>query len=135
MKIVSACLAGVKCRYDSKHQERVDIVELVRSGQAIPLCPEQLGGLSTPRSPAEIQNDRVISIEGNDVTLEYDTGATEALKIAQTCGATSALLKSKSPMCGMGKIYDGTYSGNLVDGDGVFTKLLKKNGIEVESID
>ena len=135
MKIVSACLAGVNCRYDSKNQERIDIVELVKNGEAIPVCPEQLGGLSTPRLPAEIQGDKVIAVDGTDVTLQYSTGADQALKIAQISGADTALLKSKSPMCGCGKIYDGTYEGNLVDGDGVFTKLLKENGINVESID
>jgi uncharacterized protein YbbK (DUF523 family) len=135
MKIVSACLAGVNCRYDCKHQERIDIVEMVKSGQAIPLCPEQLGGLSTPRPPAEIVGDKILTNQGLDVTEQYTNGAEQALKLAKLSGAKKALLKSKSPMCGCGKIYDGTYSGNLIEGDGVFTKLLKENGIEVESID
>ncbi|EQC52492.1 DUF523 domain-containing protein [Bacteriovorax sp. DB6_IX] len=135
MKIVSACLAGVNCRYDCKHQERNEIVEMVKSGQALPVCPEQLGGLSTPREPAEIQGDKVISKSGKDVTSEYLLGAEQALKLAKISGATEALLKSKSPMCGHGKIYDGTYSGKLIDGDGIFANLLKKNGIKVKSID
>lgn len=135
MKIVSACLAGVNCRYDCKHQERIDIVELVKSGQALPLCPEQLGGLSTPRPPAEIQGDKVITNEGVDVTEQYQNGAQQALNLAKLSGATTALLKSKSPMCGHGKIYDGSYTGKLVEGDGIFAKLLKENGIKVESID
>ena len=134
-KIVSACLAGIECRYDCKSQERVDIVEMVKNGDAIPLCPEQLGGLSTPRTPAEIQGERVIAKDGKDVTENYMRGAEEALKMTQLVNADEALLKSKSPMCGCGKIYDGSYSGNLIDGDGVFTKLLKKNGIKVTSVD
>ncbi len=135
MKIVSACLAGVNCRYDCKHQERLNIVEMVKNGEALPICPEQLGGLSTPRPPAEIIGSKVITNEGVEVTDQFNHGAQEALKITKLAGVKKALLKSKSPMCGSGKIYDGTYSGNLKKGDGVFAKLLKENGIEVESVD
>ncbi|EQC43810.1 DUF523 domain-containing protein [Bacteriovorax sp. Seq25_V] len=135
MKIVSACLAGVECRYDCKSQERAEIIEIVERGEAIPVCPEQLGGLPTPRTPAELIEKKIITRDGKDVTNKYNLGAEQALKIAKLSNATEALLKSKSPMCGCGKIYDGTFTGNLIEGDGVFTKLLKENGVIVKSID
>lgn len=135
MKIVSACLAGVHCRYDCKSQSRTQIEEMVQKGEAIPVCPEQLGGLPTPRTPAEIVGHKVMTKTGQDVTTQYTSGAEEALKIAQLCGAKEALLKSKSPMCGCGKIYDGTFSGNLTERDGIFTALLKKNAIKITAID
>ncbi|OUR99962.1 purine-nucleoside phosphorylase [Halobacteriovorax marinus] len=133
--IVSSCLAGFCCRYDGDHKERLDIVKMVQEGLAIPVCPEQLGGLPTPREPAEVQGDKVITKSGADVSAEYERGANEALKMAQIIGAKKAILKSKSPMCGCDLIYDGSYSGQIKSGDGVFTKLLKLNSIEVESID
>ncbi|WII70566.1 DUF523 domain-containing protein [Bdellovibrio sp. 22V] len=135
MKIVSACLSGVHCRYDCKAQARTPIEEMVQKGEAIPVCPEQMGGLSTPRPPAERIGDKVLTKTGADVTEQYLRGAEEALKIAKLCGATEALLKSKSPMCGADKIYDGTFSGALKDGDGIFAELLKKHGIKVTVID
>ncbi|WP_127717435.1 DUF523 domain-containing protein [Halobacteriovorax sp. HLS] len=133
--IVSACLAGLNCRYDCASKEKEDIVKLVKDGIAIPVCPEQLGGLSTPREPAEIQQNRVITATGTDVTEKYENGALEALKMVNMTGASKAILKSKSPMCGYGEIYDGSYTGKLKKGDGVFTKLLIKLGIKVESRD
>lgn len=135
MKIVSACLAGVHCRFDCKAKTRTEISDLVTRGEALPVCPEQLGGLPTPRKPAERIGDRVMAIDGSDVTQEYVNGAQEALRIAQLCGATEALLKSKSPMCGTDRIYDGTFSGTTTSGDGVFAELLKKHGIKVTEID
>lgn len=133
MKIVSACLAGVNCRYDGKSCENSEIIDLIRKGEAIPVCPEQLGGLPTPRPPAEIQTEtnKIINIEGSDVTQNYNQGAVEALKIAKLMDCKKAILKSNSPMCGCGKIYDGTFSGNFTKGDGVFTKLLKLNNIQI----
>lgn len=135
MKIVSACLSGVHCRYDCKAQARADIEDMVKKGEAIPVCPEQLGGLPTPRPPAERIGDKVLTNKGADVTAEYQRGAEEALQIAKLVGATEALLKSKSPMCGCNKIYDGTFTGQTKDGDGVFTELLKKHNIKVTPID
>lgn len=134
-KIVSACLAGFHCRYDCAHQERESVRLMVEKGKAIAVCPEQMGGLSTPRTPSEIIGDKVISKTGQDVTHAYEKGAQEALKMAQLVGATEAYLKSRSPMCGSGTIYDGTFSGTLTSGDGVLTKLLKENNIKVISID
>lgn len=135
MIIVSACLAGVNCRYDGKAKPRADLIAMVEKGEALPLCPEELGGLPTPRPASEIQKERVLSVEGNDVTSFFQEGAKEALRQAQEKGAHHAILKSCSPMCGVGKIYDGTFSGNLCSGDGVFTKLLKEAGISVEERD
>lgn len=135
MKIVSACLAGIECRFDCKSKTNLHIVEMIKNGEAIPVCPEQLGGLPTPRTPAEIILDSVIDKNGKDVTNEYLKGAKSALGLALMAGASEALLKSKSPMCGSDQIYDGTFSGTLKSGDGVFSKLLKKHGIKVTSID
>ncbi len=131
MIVVSACLAGKKCRYDGQHKEISDITRLVLEGKAVPVCPEELGGLPTPRPPAENVDGKLITVEGNDVTLAYKTGAQEALKIAREYGCDQAILKSKSPMCGAGLVYDGSFSGKLIEGDGEFTKLLKQHGVQV----
>ena len=129
--VVSACLAGVECRYDCQSKTDIDIVELVKNKQAIAVCPEELGGLSTPRDPAEQVGDKIISNKGVDVSSQYKNGAQKALEIARDFGATKAILKSKSPMCGIDEVYDGTFSGKLTKGDGVFAKLLKSLGFEV----
>lgn len=131
MIIVSACLANVLCRYNGVAKPNEEIMRLVAEGKALPVCPEQLGGLSTPRLPAEIRNGRVVSKDGADVTAKFERGAQEALKLARLACARTAILKSKSPSCGCGKIYDGTFSGILVDGDGVFTALCKQVGMDV----
>lgn len=134
-KIVSACLAGFHCRYDCASQERESIKLMVQNGEAIAVCPEQMGGLPTPRTPAEQIGEKVISKTGTDVTAEYEKGANEALQMALLVNAEEAYLKSRSPMCGCGTIYDGTFSGTLTEGDGVFTKKLKEKGIKVHSVD
>lgn len=129
--LVSACLLGVNCRYDGKSSDDSELFESLKEHNIIPICPEQLGGLATPRPPAEILGDDVITKDGREVTEEFSAGAMEALKIARLSGATSAILKARSPSCGSGKIYDGSFSGVLIDGDGLTAKLLKANGIEV----
>ena len=131
MKIVSACLAGVCCRYDGEVRPCEAIVAMVRRGEAIPVCPEQLGGLPTPRVGAERCGSKVINMNGDDVTAQFERGAAEGLRIAQLVGCTEAILKAKSPSCGCGKVYDGSFSRTLIDGDGVFAALLKKNGIKI----
>jgi len=131
MKIVSACLAGIKCRWDGEARPCQKVIELVKQGKAIPVCPEQLGGLTTPRTPAEQKEDKVFTKDGKDVTAQFERGAEEALKIAKLVNCDGAILKSKSPSCGSGKVYDGTFSGKLINGDGVFAKILKKNNIKV----
>ncbi|MFA6131640.1 MAG: DUF523 domain-containing protein [Patescibacteria group bacterium] len=131
MKIVSACLAGLNCRCDGDDKSCPKIVEMVREGKAIPVCPEQLGGLPTPRLPSEQKGDRVFTKDGQEVTEQFKKGAQAALEIAQLFNCKEAILKSKSPSCGCGKVFDGTFSGNLIDSDGVTTKLFKENNINV----
>lgn len=131
MIVVSACLAGIKCRWDGEVRPCQKVIDLVKQGKAIPLCPEQLGGLTTPRMPSEQKGGKVFTKEGKDVTTEFETGAKEALKIAKLINCKEAILKSKSPSCGSGRIYDGTFSGNLIEGDGIFAKLLKEHNIKV----
>lgn len=131
MKIVSACLAGIKCRYDGKANPCPKVIDLVRRGEAIPLCPEQLGGLPTPRLPAEIKNGKVVRQNGEDVTVQFLRGAREAYNIAKLTNCEEAILKSRSPSCGSCKIYDGTFSKTITSGDGVFAKLLKEKNISI----
>ncbi len=131
MKVVSACLAGIRCRWDGEARPCQKIVELVKQGDAIPVCPEQLGGLTTPRTPAEQKGNKFFTKKGEDVTAHFERGAEEALKIALLANCDEAIIKAKSPSCGSGKIYDGTFSGTLINGDGIFAKLLKKNNIKV----
>lgn len=131
--LISGCLLGLACRYDGECRPLPEekLGRLREKFQLIPVCPEQLGGLSTPRNPSERVGALVISNVGNDVTEEYQKGAKEVLKLAKLFGCTAALLKEKSPACGNGLIYDGTFRKNLVTGDGVAAELLKKNGIQV----
>ncbi|VBB09124.1 Hypothetical protein LUCI_4410 [Lucifera butyrica] len=131
MIVVSACLAGVECRYNGSSCTVPQIAVMVRQGKAIPLCPEMLAGLPTPRPPAEQRNGRIIAAGGEDQTAAYLSGAELGLKIAILIGYQEAIVKSKSPTCGCGLIYDGTFSGRLIPGDGLFAKLLKENGIRV----
>ena len=135
MIIVSACLAGYRCRYDGKTVPDDAIVDLVRTGNAIPVCPEILGGLPCPRVPSErtADGERVVTKEGADVTEAFRRGADETLRLAQRYGCTRAILKARSPSCGKGTVYDGTFSGTLREGDGVTAELLMKHGITVES--
>ena len=130
MKIlVSACLMGVCCRYDQKCASDGLVYALRKRHELIPVCPEQLGGLATPRCPAEIKDGRVITKDGADVTANYELGAQMALKTAKDLGCAAAILKERSPSCGCGEIYDGSFSGKTVIGSGVTAKLLIQNGI------
>ncbi len=131
MILVSACLAGMKCRYDGNDTFKQDIFDLVLKGEAIPVCPETMGGLSVPREPAERVGDKVISINGRDVTREFKKGAEMTLELALVNKIELAILKSKSPSCGVGKIYDGSFNSKLIQGHGMTTELLMKNGIKV----
>ena len=133
MIIVSACLAGYRCRYDGKVIPDAEIVALVKQGGAIPVCPEMMGGLPCPRVPAERTADgrRVVTKDGGDVTDAYQRGAEETLRMARLYGCEHAILKARSPSCGCGQIYDGSFSGTLRDGNGVVAALLTENGISV----
>ena len=129
--LISSCLLGIKCRYDGGQKPLDCLDELMEKHVLIPVCPEVIGGLPTPRVPAERIGDRVLTRDGRDVTAEYERGAQEALRLAQMTGCTHALLKERSPSCGCGVIYDGSFTGGLCKGDGVCGELLKKHGIEV----
>ncbi len=131
--VVSACLAGKNCRYDGKSSPNDYVHELVASGQAIPLCPEELGGLSTPRTPCEIVNDKIMTKQGVDYTDAFILGAQKALMLAKKEGCRAAILKSRSPSCGRDFVYDGTFSKTLVAGQGVWAKMLLEAGFEIFS--
>ena len=129
--LVSACLLGEKCKYSGESnycQSVVDYLEIT-GAEIIPVCPEVLGGLRTPRTPAEIRDERVVTKDGRDVTEEYVRGAEETLQIAREKNCRRAVLKERSPSCGSGFIYDGTFSKKLIPGDGITVRLLKKAGI------
>ena len=131
--ICSACLVGVECRYDGKSKVNKKVLALTKNTILIPVCPEQLGGLPTPRPPSEQKGTRVSTKFGRDVTKYFLRGAKEVLRIAKLFDVKRAILKQRSPSCGCGQIYDGTFSGKIIKGDGVTTKLLKKHGIRVLS--
>ena len=129
--LVSACLLGVCCRYDGQSKACPAVLKLLNDHELIPVCPEQLGGLPTPRPPAEIQGDRVINREVIDVTAQYKKGAEEAARLFQLLRCDCAILKARSPSCGCGEVYDGSFSGTLVPGDGITAQALKRLGIRV----
>ena len=131
MKICSACLLGIRCRYDGKVKKNKKVLGLTQKEILIPICPEQLGGLPTPREPAEQKKGEVYTKSGKNVTKYFNRGAKQVLAIAKLCGAKEAILKQRSPSCGCGQIYDGTFSGKIIVGNGVTAALLKKNGIKV----
>lgn len=129
--LVSACLLGVRCRYRGDTCPGEGIKGLADRFGLIPVCPEQLGGLPTPRPPAEIRGGHVVTASGSDVTKAYQKGAQEALNLAKLFGCRYAVLKSRSPSCGAGQIYDGTFSGTLTRGNGATAELLQQAGITV----
>jgi uncharacterized protein YbbK (DUF523 family) len=141
--LVSACLVGIPCQYDGGSCCNDRTQDLATQGSVLPFCPEVAGGLPTPRPPAEIQGGdghdvlegrtRVVNIEGKDVTAEFLAGAQQALRVAHRWGIKEAILKARSPSCGVGRIYDGSFSGRLVEGDGVTAALLKREGIIVRN--
>lgn len=142
MIVVSKCLTGECCRYDGKCTPDPVLIALVKAGEAVAVCPEQLGSLPTPRVPAELTGSgeevlkltaRAVTRDGRDVTREFISGAYEALAIARKAGADTAIFKAKSPSCGSGLIYDGSFSGRLTKGDGVAAALFKAAGIKVET--
>jgi uncharacterized protein YbbK (DUF523 family) len=135
MYIVSACLCGINCKYNGRNNLNPAVLKLVKEGKAIPVCPEQLGGLPTPRIPSERKNGKVINKEGIDVTKNFQDGSNEVLKLCKELNIKTCILKSKSPSCGYGEIYDGNFNGTLVKGNGVLTDMLIDNGIEVISSD
>ena len=129
--LISACLLGTACRYDGKSKALEGWEALKALYTLIPMCPEQLGGLPTPRPPAERNNEKVATEQGTDVTAQYEKGAAEALKLAKAMGCRKALLKERSPSCGTGEIYDGSFTRTLVPGYGVTAELLRQEGLDV----
>ena len=133
--LVSSCLVGTNCKYDGRNNKNEKLINYLKNKEVILVCPEQLGGLSTPRVPAERIKEKVVTKDNKDVTENYKKGAEEVLKLAKKFQVKKAILKSRSPSCGKGKIYDGSFSHNLIDRHGVCAELLIKNGIEVISSD
>ncbi len=126
--MVSACLLGLPTRYDGKSKPHSEVLKLAEEFVLVPFCPEQLGGLPTPRPQSEISGERVINELGQDVTDEFHRGAEISLKIAEIVKPWMILLKSKSPSCGLRKVYDGTFAGRLVNGMGITARALKSAG-------
>jgi uncharacterized protein YbbK (DUF523 family) len=136
--LVSACLAGAPCRYDGKACPVARVQKLLAKGEAIALCPEQLAGLPTPRGSHEIvqgrdNERRVLARNGEDATAAYRLGAERTLTVCRALGITHAILKSRSPSCGCGHIYDGSFSGRVTEGEGLTAALLRANGLTIES--
>jgi len=142
MYIISACLCGVNCKYSGQNNLNERCLKLFREGKAVLVCPEQLGGLQTPRNPVELMNTasevadgegKALSNKGEDVTKQFLNGAYETLKIAKELGATKAILKEGSPSCGSNFVYDGTFNGNKIKGKGITAYILESQGITVFS--
>lgn len=143
MILVSACLIGINCKYNGDNNESDEVKEYLKDKRFVPICPEQLGGLSTPRIPSEIvggdginvlnNKAKVIDKNGKDVTFEFIKGATESLKIAQLYNCKEAILKANSPSCSNKYIYSGKFDGSKIDGLGVTTALFKQYGVRVIS--
>lgn len=144
IKLASACLLGIECRWDGRSKPCDKLIEMMKEGKLIPICPEQLSGFSTPRIPCEVVNgdgegvaigkNKVINKNGDDVTANFVKGAEQSLKIAKMVGATEFIGANKSPSCGKGMTYDGSFSGKLVKGNGVTAALFEKNGIKVTNV-
>lgn len=143
MYLISACLCGVNCKYSGGNNLNKDCMKLLENNEAILICPEQLGGLATPREPSEIRGNtyeiiqdkkgEIVTRSGKDVTNNFIKGAKEVLKIAKESGIKAAILKDGSPSCGSRYIYDGTFSGNKIKGEGITCKMLREEGIDIIS--
>ena len=137
MILVSACLVGINCKYSGGNNFNQKIFDLVKEGKAIPICPEQLGGLKTPRKPVELKvidgKRYAIDNEGNDVTENFERGAIEVLKLAKSLNINKAILQPRSPSCGVNFVYDGSFNGNKVKGKGITAEMLNEIGIKTLS--
>lgn len=129
--LVSACLLGANCKYSGGNNLCPGLEKLKDQFHLIPVCPEQLGGLPTPRPPAECRGDQVVNNAELDVTVQFQRGAEEALKIGTFFGCTGAILKANSPSCGFGQIYDGTFTGTKIPGNGITAQLLRDHGYRI----
>lgn len=136
MKIaVSACLLGENCKYNGGNNYSEKVIDYTKGHEVIPVCPEVLGGLSIPREPAEIVNGIVSLKDGTSVDKEFRQGAKEALKIVKEQNADIVILQSRSPSCGVNTVYDGSFSGRNISGQGVFADLLRRNGMKVIDVE
>lgn len=139
MIIISACLCGCNCKYNGKNNKNEQCVNLFKKGKAVLICPEQLGGMTTPRPPSEIKKidgkEYVFTNENKDVTSHFKKGAEESLNIAKLIDAKVAILKNGSPSCGSTLIYNGNFENKKIKGEGFTAKILKENGIKVYSED
>ena len=131
MKIaVSACLLGHNCKYNGSNNRNRAVIDYVAPHEVVPVCPEKLGGLPIPRVPAEIVEGVVVNATGENVDGQFRRGARRALDIVQRAGVDCAILQPRSPSCGVHQVYDGTFSGTLVDGEGIFARLLREHRIK-----
>lgn len=137
--LVSSCLLGATCRWDGSSKKNDKLIDLFDRKQFVPVCPEALAGLPTPRPACELCENNgkqlVLDKDGNDFTKEFSLGAKKALEVAKSSGAKVAYMKSGSPSCGAGTVYDGSFTGKKIAGSGIFAKLLIENGIKVIEID
>jgi len=131
--LVSACLLGTRCNHEAGHSRRAAVEALADAHRLVPVCPEVCGGLPTPRPAAERVGDRVVNVDGMDVTAAYQRGARAAVELALAVGARRAVLKARSPSCGAHQVYDGSFSRTLRDGEGVTAAALRAAGVEVLS--
>ena len=129
--LISLCLLGTSCRYDGGDNAVPGMCRLMDRCRLVPVCPEQLGGLPTPRTPAERRENRVVTRDGGDVTSAFERGADEVCRLAGFFGAKYALLKARSPSCGAGEIYDGSFTGTRVPGDGLTAERLRAMGLQL----
>ncbi len=132
MKIlVSACLLGENCKYNGGNNRCEDVLKLAGSHTLIPICPECFAGLPVPRMQSEIKDGRVYSKSGDDLTEKFNDGAEKALYVAEESGCRLAILKERSPSCGFGKIYDGSFTGTIIAGNGITAELLHSHAIRI----
>lgn len=129
--LVSACLLGENCKYDGGNNRNEPVIKFVAGHKVVPVCPEVLGGLPTPRQPSELIGNRVINKDGISVDEQFRTGAKEALTIALKNEVDTAILQSRSPSCGVNEVYDGTFTDTLIHGRGIFAQMLDDAGIKV----
>ncbi len=133
--LISACLVGDKCRYDGKGKYNPMVKEIMQKYDLLPICPETLGGLKTPRDPSEIKGDKVISVKGRDVTKYYKEGALKTCNACNYCHVKKAILQDNSPSCGVNNIHDGSFKDKLIEGKGITTRHLEEKGIECYTIE
>lgn len=131
--LVSACLLGENCKWNGRNNSRENIIKLKEKYNLIPFCAEVLGGLPTPRIPSEIRGNKVFNQVELEVTQFFTRGAQRALEVAISNNCKYAILKDHSPSCGVTKVYDGTFSRNLIEGQGITARLLQRNKIKVFS--